>query len=674
MKRIYLYIDNELADLGDDEQLVLMNFTIDDLSNPAIVKNSYSQQITLPGTPANVAIFGSINQSVAQMGDYSSFNPMQKKPFTLYDDQGGILESGYIRLEQVVRAKGAVSFKVTLYGGLGGLFYSLSYLPDGTKMTLANLEYRDEFGDPYDADSDFGFDVPQAWDTLAGSQTGTEYDILNLVPMYNGTPDDFDASSAIVKAGVFDNILGQYTQDSHQYRPQGGTAAPYIIKFENEHNEWELRDLRDYLQRPAIRVTALLQAISAISVSVSDFTLDIQSEVFDLVEDVYMTLPLLRADYRPRTASSCTFGDVLEDTMSPADFIIGFAKMYNLVFVSERNVITLMRRRQYYRNHSSEIQNLSDRIDRSKGITIKPVLATSKYFDMALQGVGSIARKHKELYDREYGSYRLDTSYDFNDEVKNLLADVPFRIAAFTQDRGANYVWEYFQQANNRVTKNFMPISLNETLTAKLYELEGSTVTDRAKDVTIPSVAGLAVPAPGYYDWQPKLHTASEDGKAEDGSYIFVRYVSMQDTPVPEYSDAQGVDITFARLRYYLTHWDASRVAMNGGKDCWDLRAESSIAKIPRFENESLLFSGAAGIFARMWRRYLTERYNKNTRMMTCRVNMQGLPGIEVLPQYQYFYENTRWVINAIRNMSLTTEDTVEVDLVRVNDFNNYIY
>ena len=45
MKRtLSLYIGGKAVDLSNDS-LVVMNYTADELSNPTIVKNSYSQQI-----------------------------------------------------------------------------------------------------------------------------------------------------------------------------------------------------------------------------------------------------------------------------------------------------------------------------------------------------------------------------------------------------------------------------------------------------------------------------------------------------------------------------------------------------------------------------------------------------------------------------------------------------
>ena len=61
MKHITLYIGGVAVDL-DDNALVQMNYTAEELTNPTVVKNSYSQQVTLQGTPTNNKVFGSMFQ------------------------------------------------------------------------------------------------------------------------------------------------------------------------------------------------------------------------------------------------------------------------------------------------------------------------------------------------------------------------------------------------------------------------------------------------------------------------------------------------------------------------------------------------------------------------------------------------------------------------------------
>ena len=58
-RKISLYIADQLVDL-DDQSFILFNYTMEDMTNPAIVRNSFSQSITLKGTPNNNKIFGGI--------------------------------------------------------------------------------------------------------------------------------------------------------------------------------------------------------------------------------------------------------------------------------------------------------------------------------------------------------------------------------------------------------------------------------------------------------------------------------------------------------------------------------------------------------------------------------------------------------------------------------------
>ncbi|MBQ5863836.1 MAG: hypothetical protein IIW66_00385, partial [Bacteroidales bacterium] len=79
-KNLTLYIGGVEADL-DNNALILFNYTQEDLQNPTIVKNSYSQQVTLKGTDVNNRIFGSFFRNDRTTG--SGFNALQKTPFTI---------------------------------------------------------------------------------------------------------------------------------------------------------------------------------------------------------------------------------------------------------------------------------------------------------------------------------------------------------------------------------------------------------------------------------------------------------------------------------------------------------------------------------------------------------------------------------------------------------------
>jgi len=258
-RKISLYIDGRLADL-DDESFILFNYTMDDLSNPTIVKNSFSQQISLPGTPGNNAIFGDayrldrrvdFNEGASGAG----FNPSKKTDFAIYNELGEILESGYCKLDSVVRNGVNITYKVSLYGGLGSFFYSLSYAEDGRKLTLADLDYLGN-GDP--GELDFTIDanaVEDAWARIGGDTSKPEmWDVINFAPAYNGHPDNFSPDKALLSlpgAGLPDSVGG--------YSSKSGYG---LVNLANKQDEWAVKDLRSYLQRPVLSFKAFLDAIS----------------------------------------------------------------------------------------------------------------------------------------------------------------------------------------------------------------------------------------------------------------------------------------------------------------------------------------------------------------------------------------------------------------------------
>ena len=262
-RKISLYIADQLVDL-DDQSFILFNYAMDDLSNPAIVKNSFTQQITLKGTPNNNRIFGDsfrIDRSIANQGGNSGvdYNASQKTPFTIYNELGEILESGYVKLDSISRKGAGVEYKVTLYGGLGSFLYALSYDESGNKRTLADLDYMGN-GDPGELDFTINKEtLEQAWEDLADLYAGAEptptgvFSIINFAPAYNGYPQNFSPDKGILSlpgAGLPDSVGGY-----------SGKSGYGLVNLANPQDEWAVKDLRSYLQRPVLWMKKFWEAI-----------------------------------------------------------------------------------------------------------------------------------------------------------------------------------------------------------------------------------------------------------------------------------------------------------------------------------------------------------------------------------------------------------------------------
>ena len=295
-RKIRLYIGDVEADLSTDS-LVQMNYKADDLNNPAVVKNSYSQQVTLPSTRNNDAIFGMMfradrRTTAGSGGTGTDFSPLVRTPFSIYNEAGELLESGYMKLDTVTDKNGTVTYGVTLYGGLGSFFYTLSYDDEGNELTLADLPLLSD--DPEDK-IEFTINketVAEAWAALRAGTAGP-WQVVNFAPAYNGLPEgDFSADMGV---GNPENVGGvvSHPEGGNYYRPINNNA---LYELGEEFTEWQTKDLRSYLQRPVFSVKGMIAAIGRYAAS-KGFTLNLDSTFFNSANEAYekawVTLPLL---------------------------------------------------------------------------------------------------------------------------------------------------------------------------------------------------------------------------------------------------------------------------------------------------------------------------------------------------------------------------------------------
>lgn len=286
--KIQLYIGTERADL-DDNSFLLLNYTMEELSNPTIVKNSFSRQITLKGTPQNNKIFGGLyrNDRQTQYGSTETgvdFDPTRKTSFRIFNESGELLEDGYLKLDKIKTVGRRTEYTCTLYGSLGSFLYGLSYDSDGNKRTLADLDFGGislDFTITRDT-------VADAWARLGGDITkDAKWAIINFAPTYNGLPPaPFDAN----KCYVVPWVVGLKTFDG-QFR-----ASQTIVTLNNKVTGNAARDYRSYLQKPVIKVAQLIGAICD-PANNGGYTVNYDATFFDPLnpywKDSWMTLPAL---------------------------------------------------------------------------------------------------------------------------------------------------------------------------------------------------------------------------------------------------------------------------------------------------------------------------------------------------------------------------------------------
>lgn len=698
-RKVQLYIAGQQVDLGDDSW-ILYNWTREDMANPTVVVNSSSHQIQLPGTCRNNGVFGAAFRldrrtlfGIRYDGTY--FDPTRKTPFILYDDDGTVLESGYCRLDEVNTHSRRHAYTVTLYGGLGSYFYALASKDDGTPRTLADLIWSDMDGSDV---TDFGVfpgpdTVQDAWAYLAGDTPAMKswWNCVNFAPCYNGIPADFDASHALMNNEAYANMPAGVDEDGergYEYTYKAGLDCA-LVSFTNPHTEWELGDLRWYLQRPVVSVRAFIAAVCDPRNN-GGYTVTLDPTFFNDENPAYAsawwTLGMIATEDRNNN-QDCIL-NVLKASKTPMDYLVGFCKIYGLLFLwdSARHKVNIVTRATFY-SDGSNVLDLSGRIDRTQEIRQDPVLADKRWYQLGDGGKGEFVDQYAKDYGKGYAVQRIDTGYEFDAGTKILTDGIAFKDAAEVTESDLLFS-EASRILGGREWLRYFQLPRYEKVTYELWnDSDESKSFDMACDI---EATYWDVPGSPGLDWLPKLQVHGADNAAQDGADVLLYFSGVKDTPA--YSSGSWN----VRKSYFITGDDGAMTDLAGGP-CWDLRRTGiQLTALPSFRRvylsgryitESYEWGAPAvrpvpgisypsgrptAIYDRWWKRYLADRYAADTRVLTCMADLRGLPVGQDLLRRFYWYDNALWTLNAIRNHSLTSYDLTECEFVKVNDKTAY--
>lgn len=223
------------------------------------------------------------------------FNPMKRVPFLLYVDEM-VVERGYCQLVAINRKSRGYTFSLSLFGGLGEFFYNLQTDADGETKSLADLDFGRDLGFTINAAK-----VQEVWDDLIAGNLPT----IGFVPMHNGAPASVDGKKALIKGGGLPTSI---VDGSDTYSQKLG----YILaSLERKYTEWEIGDLRSYLQRPALRFKDFLAAVCN-PANNGGWTVNLDSGFFNednpYYEKTYLLLPQLNVE--ESTDEICDDGSV----------------------------------------------------------------------------------------------------------------------------------------------------------------------------------------------------------------------------------------------------------------------------------------------------------------------------------------------------------------------------
>ena len=527
MKRnVSLYIAGTKVDL-DDNSLILFNYAMTDLTNPTIVKNSYSHQVKLKGTKTNNKLFGEIfrldRQTIYSDGYTGvNFDPMRKTPFEIYDETSTCLESGYVKLNSISRNGADISYNVTLYGGLGSFLYGLSYNEDGSKKTLADLWYTNMDGEEF-LFKEYKLRIIELYGTKQGSnlvkeawdyksQYANVWNVINFAPCYNGVPKEFDSDKIILPNTAYSNCVSSRTDEKGDVYKTPYDCALY--RFKNKHTEWEVGDLRWYLQRPVISVVEVLRAITNPKNN-GGYVVNVEGINGFRLGRTYMTLPLIAPEDR---SNPYLLYKVLSATCSPADFLVSLTKTLGMYILCDRQnkTVDVVSRETFFKKYKDKVFDLTPRVN-MQSLSITPLVADSKYYQMGGDVAGEFAEDYKEEYRVDYAAQRINTGFDFNTQTKSLTEGIVFKGASQVVERSR--LFKYVIDKSN-TDKRIFPLPQFEQVRAVLFK---NFLSDPKEfDMYVNSGDDVYFSDVQYNDAFPKPQFHSAENEPIDGDHVLL--------------------------------------------------------------------------------------------------------------------------------------------------------
>ena len=342
-----------------------------------------------------------------------------------------------------------------------------------------------------------------------------------------------------------------------------------------------------------------------------------------------------------RDTTTCSLKNIYKKEEPLFNIILQYSKMMGLIWSIDYNkkTLTLQTRRSYFNNY--EIKDWTNKVDKSKGMTIEPVSFNSKYIVFNYDDVeGDHYTGYRDKYGVNYGEKKIRTRYNFDIKETDLFKD---KIHPSIISTKSNYSLD---DLINWDTITKIPSSISEI---NFMDCEN---VDRSKSISLNN----------WYFRLNNFTTSNSYGicdlsplEIRSGQYYWVS------SPVLEYYNI----ITYTNTLPQFSPVYKSNVDGNVYGCLFNCPMEDYT------RNGSL--SNALGhyIYDICWSDFINERYNANNKKLTCYVKITPEEFNRFNANTFVLIDNQLFVVNKIADFDVNNNAT-KVELIQVTDINGY--
>ena len=333
-----------------------------------------------------------------------------------------------------------------------------------------------------------------------------------------------------------------------------------------------------------------------------------------------------------RSGSLLDKNNLIPKNITQFKILTDYTKLFGLIYDFEKdtNKLRILTKNEYFENHS--ILDWSNKMDRSKTITINPLTFTDRFYQLSYkESENQRALDYKTQTNREYGSFLIDTSFQFNNNTKKVLDDNIYTNVVISQE--FDYRFDgYSTQKNRDILKLPCCFTLSNNQRDNLDESMGLVFIDGLQNTLIGSKFLVSDDSPFEIDNEKFAWQTQTVNPNDFIDYIpnTARYMVKNDVPY-------SLDFGKPSLSFDNSDW-----------------------------NE------AASIYNMFHKKWYEDRYSVDSRILTAYFNL-GIEDINTL-QFNNFImiDNVLWMLNKIIDWDITKEQLTKCELIKINDIENY--
>lgn len=345
-----------------------------------------------------------------------------------------------------------------------------------------------------------------------------------------------------------------------------------------------------------------------------------------------------------RSNSKLTMERVWNKDESIYDMFIKYMKMFHLMFdldeVNKR--ITILPKETYFRNYT--ITDWSNKLDRNKSFTVQPVWFDTKYLSFQYEnGTGQRYDYYQNKYNVSYGSYKINTHYDFNNNTKSLIDGLKSSMISTKKQSSVNI------NTKNPEQPNFKGYGY------KYYPAEVFVENDN--DGTLANNYGSFYFHNGVYSIDGVLSPKDSTGQ-----------------PAVAITDDTSIEIKNNSYCYntgnYVACYHLPLIST------YDKTGEYSIhfaePKELYFNQQLVPYNEPKYLYNLFWKKYLDEIYSVQSKLVTCHLYIT--PNEYKNFKFNNFIvlDNILYRVNKIIDYDITTTNSTKCELMKVQDIKSY--